>query len=76
MTDLARELELAEWLATVLDTSKPLDKWGFGDLGRAGILIAVRSLAEAERHNEAVEKLLGEIRDRVIPIHIVSTVTP
>jgi hypothetical protein len=66
LTDLQREIEISEWLAKLVDTNKRIEKWGFGDLGRAGIFIAIRSLAEAERHNEEIENLLKEIKARLM----------
>ena len=62
MTDLQRELEIARWLADAIDEhKKPLHKWGLGEVPVAGIMLGIRSLAEAERHNAEVERLLREL---------------
>jgi len=65
MTDLERELEIARWLADAIDEhKKPLLKWGLSEVPVAGIMLGIRSLAEAERHNAEVERLLRELVSR------------
>ena len=66
MTDLAREMEIAEWLGKAIGKeAKGIDKWGFSELGHAGIFMAIRSAAENERHHVEVERFLSELVELV-----------
>jgi hypothetical protein len=74
MTELQREIEIAEWLSIAIgNKKKPIEKWGLGEVPVAGLLLGIRSLAENERHHEAVENLLAQIRDR-LPTSFVTVV--